>query len=236
VPFENISKLWRLKRLELRRVPSLDLFLEGIRRCHFGGTCYANNLHLWRLLVALGFDATLCGADMPSGEDVHVAITVSVAGRSWLVDAGYAAPFVAPLPLDLDHDHVVRSGADRWVLKPPDRQGTRRLEQWRDDEPLHGYLLKPTACPAAHFDRAVAGSFRPDATFMNTVLAVRCFARRTVTVLPGSVIRGTPTNTSIEHLADREALIRAITAEIGIPEDIVREAISGLNRLGSAYG
>ncbi len=45
VPFENISKLYYKKHLGLRGLPSLELFLDGIERCHFGGTCYANNYY-----------------------------------------------------------------------------------------------------------------------------------------------------------------------------------------------
>jgi len=91
IPFENISRLYRCRVLGLRDVPDLDLFLAGEQH-HLGGTCYANNFHFYRLLDALGYDAALCGADMPSGEDVHAAILVSIDGGEFLVDAGYATP------------------------------------------------------------------------------------------------------------------------------------------------
>ena len=46
VPFENVSKLYRLRRLGLAGLPPLDVFLDGIERYRLGGTCYSNNCHL----------------------------------------------------------------------------------------------------------------------------------------------------------------------------------------------
>ena len=63
VPFENISKLYYKKHRGLRGLPGLDLYLDGIERHHFGGTCYANNHYLNLLLQYLGYDAgTNCTA------------------------------------------------------------------------------------------------------------------------------------------------------------------------------
>ncbi|HXX64100.1 MAG TPA: arylamine N-acetyltransferase, partial [Bacteroidota bacterium] len=71
VPFENISKLYYMQRFGLKEMPPLERFLEGIRRYHFGGTCYSNNYYLNRLLLSLRYDVRLCGADM-SSPDVHI--------------------------------------------------------------------------------------------------------------------------------------------------------------------
>ena len=50
VPFENISKLYYRKRLGLVDLPDIRLYLEGIEKYHFGGTCYSNNYHFHLLL------------------------------------------------------------------------------------------------------------------------------------------------------------------------------------------
>jgi arylamine N-acetyltransferase len=68
-PFEDISKLYGVRRLGLRGFPTLDRYLDEMERFGFGGTCYPNNIHFWSLLRYLGFDATLCGADMSDGRD-----------------------------------------------------------------------------------------------------------------------------------------------------------------------
>ena len=236
VPFETVSKLWYLRRYGLRDVPDLALYLDGIRRYSFGGTCYSNNLHLSRLLRALGYDASLCGADMPSGPDVHTAIIVTVARRPWLVDAGNAAPFLAPLPLDLDLPVELRWGDSRWVLRPRDAAGRAGVEVWRGAEHVHGYTLKPGGVAPGTFDRVVRDSFRPQATFMNAVLLVRCFPRRLVRILNLEVTRSTRAHSRTAALADRDAFAAAVEREVGIPARITVAAIAGIDRFGDVYG
>lgn len=236
VPFENISKLYRFKHQGLAGIPSIEVYLDGIERFHFGGTCYPNNFHFCRLLRTLGYDAALCGADMPSGEDVHAAITVSIEGRDVLVDVGYGAPFLEPLPRDLGHDVVLRFGRDRYVLKPRDDQGRSRLDMYRDGELIHGYLLKPAPRPIEHFSEVVRDSFRPSATFMNAVDLIRFSDDDSVVIYNLSIIRSTVDSFSSERLADREALVQAIEREFRIPAGIARDAISGLGPFRDVHG
>jgi len=188
------------------------------------------------LLRTLGYDAVLCGADMPSGEDVHAAITVAIDGRDLLVDVGYGAPFLEPLPRDVGHDVVLRFGRDRYVLKPRDDQGRSRLDMYRDCELIHGYLLKPTPRPIEHFSKAVKDSFRPSATFMNAVDLVRFSDADSVVIYNLSIIRSTAESFSIERLNDREELTEAIEREFGIPVEIARDAIAGLGEFRGVHG
>lgn len=141
VPFENVSKLYYRRQGCRHELPGLELFLDGIERCHFGGTCYLNNFHFFRLLRALGYEAALCGADMASGPDVHMAIRIRLGGRERLVDVGYAAPFYEPIPLDLPVPFTIRFGRDTYVVHPQDGEGRTRVDLRRDGERAHGYLL-----------------------------------------------------------------------------------------------
>ena len=142
VPFENVSKLYRWKCQGLDGLPNLPQFLDGIEQDHFGGTCYTNNFHFYSLLTALEYEVKLCSADMAT-PDVHMASVVRVEGRDYLVDTGYAAPFLSPIPLDLESDYLIELGRDRYVLKPQDEFGQSRLELYREGKLKHGYLLKP---------------------------------------------------------------------------------------------
>jgi N-hydroxyarylamine O-acetyltransferase len=236
VPFENISKLYRFKHQGLAGIPSIEDYLDGIVRFHFGGTCYPNNFHFCRLLRTLGYDAALCGADMPPGEDVHAAITVAVDGRDLLVDVGYGAPFLEPLPRDAGHDVMLRFGRDRYVLKPRDDRGRSRLDMYRDGELLHGYLLKPTPRRIEHFSQVVLDSFHESATFMNAVDLIRFSDVDSVVIYNLSIIRSTPDSFSIERLNDREELAQAIEREFGIPAEIARDAIAGIGTLRDVHG
>ena len=126
IPFENISKLFRWRYKGVASLVPFSEYLDGIEQHHFGGTCYTINFYLHQLLVALGYDVLLCGADM-SRPDVHLVNIVRVGDREFLVDAGYAAPFLAPMPLDLPTDYVLSLGHDRYILSPRDALGRSRL-------------------------------------------------------------------------------------------------------------
>ncbi len=179
VPFENVSKLYRYRRSGLRGFPDLALFLDGIERFHLGGTCYSNNYHFHCLLRALGYDVILCGADM-ANPDVHVVNIVRLGGREYLVDAGYGAPFLKPLPRDLDHDYEIVLGEERYVLKPQDAGRNSRLELYRRGKPAHAYTVKPAPRRIEEFARVIEESFAASATFMNALAIVRFFPGRSL--------------------------------------------------------
>jgi N-hydroxyarylamine O-acetyltransferase len=234
VPFENISKLHRKKRLGLTGLPSIALFLEGIEQYHFGGTCYSNNFHFCTLLASLGYRVRLCGADM-SSPDVHMVIMVEVDGREYLVDGGYAAPFLSPLPRDLTEDYVITLGRDRYVLKPQDGAGCSRLEMYRDGVVKHGYLAKPVAKKIEDFGGVIADSFRASATFLNALLLARFYRDRSVVIHNLTVIESQGPNTTIRPLGSREELVAEVERQFGIPRAVVGEAVSELHELVDAW-
>ena len=232
VPFENLSKLYRLRRTGLVDVPDLEEYLDGIERLRLGGTCYANNAHLHHLLVALGYRARLCGADM-SRPDVHVVNVVELGGRELLVDVGYGAPLFRPMPLDLDREDVVAFGRDRYVLRPRDAEGRSALELHRDGELRHGYRIRPTPRDLGYFREAMAGSFRPDATFMNAIVLVRFSAGRAVALRNLSLFEAWRDHEHRRALADRDALVHAAEAVFGVPREITTEALAGVRDLAT---
>ena len=86
VPFENISKLL-YKKQGLKNIPDLSVYLDGIEKFNFGGTCYSNNYYLYLLLKYVGYDLKLCGADMKN-PDVHIVSMLKIGGRDFIVDCG----------------------------------------------------------------------------------------------------------------------------------------------------
>ena len=225
VPFENVSKL--LHRGDpAMRLPPLSRFLDGIEHHHFGGTCYANNSHLNALLLHLGYDARLCGADM-SKPDVHLVNIVRLEGRELLVDGGYGAPFLSPMPLDLPRDHAIELGGERYVLRPRGADGRSRMEQYRDGRLVHGYTVNPTPRRIQEFAAVIEDSFAPTATFMNAVMAARFFPGRSVVVRNLSVIESEGASRRVVPIR-REELPRVIEERIGIPRELVAQAIDGV--------
>ena len=228
VPFENISKLYYRKRLGLDNIPDMQTYLDGIERFHFGGTCYSNNYYFYLLLANMGYAAKLCGADM-SSPDAHMAIMVGIEGREFLVDVGYAAPFLSPLPRDLAEDYTIILGRDRYVLRPQDSNGCSRLELYRDGKLKHGYLAKPA--PKQIEDFSIADSFRADATFMNALLLARFFLDRSIVIHNLTVVKSQTTESKSYTLQSWDELGQTVENLFGIPRAIVVDAVSELRGL-----
>lgn len=230
VPFENISKLYNRKHHGLAGLPSIQLYLEGIERYHFGGTCYANNFHFYSLLAALEYDVKLCAADM-TNPDVHAVIMVNAEGREYLVDAGYGAPLLSPMPRDLAADYIVELGRDRYVLKPQDDNGRSRLEMYRDGKLNHGYLAKPAARRIEEFRQVIAGSFRPDATFLNSLLLTRFYSHRAVMIHNWTLVESQGSESIVRSLASRDQLVAMVEEHFDMPRAIVAEVVYELGNL-----
>ncbi len=234
VPFENVSKLYYLKRHGSRRLPNLEQYIDGIERYNFGGTCYSNNYYLHLLLTHLGYDVMLCGADMDN-PDVHLVNMVSLNGREFLVDAGYAAPFLEPLPRDLKEDYVVTLGRDRYILKPKDKNECSSMELYRDGQKKHGYIVKPVPRQIEYFAGVIEESYRDSATFMNALLLVRLYPNRSIVIHNLSVIETEGTDHHIRQLAGRDELPFVVEEHFSIPHEIVSDAVAELGEFGDAW-
>jgi N-hydroxyarylamine O-acetyltransferase len=235
VPFENVSKLYYRKRYGLRALPGLGRFLDGIEKYNFGGTCYTNNYYFNLLLKHLGYDARLCGADM-AHPDVHLVSVVAVDGVDYLVDAGYAAPFLLPLPLNLPDDYEIFLGRDRYVLKPRDASGRCCMELHRDGKFKHRYMAKPEARDIREFEDVIAHSYTDDATFMNALLLVRFFPGRSVVVHNFELFEFEGRDWNSRPLDGVEEVVEAIEESFAIPRPVAAEAVGELTRFQDAWG
>ncbi|MFZ0418690.1 MAG: arylamine N-acetyltransferase [Candidatus Sulfotelmatobacter sp.] len=234
IPFENISKLYYRKRLGLVNLPAVRLYLDGIDKCHFGGTCYSNNYYFYLLLRSLGYQVKLCAADMNTPQ-VHTLSMIAIEGREYMADTGYAAPLLEPIPRDLATDYETTLGRDRYVLKPQDAEGCSRLELYRDGVLRHGYLAKPAPKAIEDFSQAIAASFSADATFLNSILLARFYSGRSVLVHNLTLVESEANESTMHMLANREQLVEAIETHFGIPREIVSEAVGQLGSLQDAW-
>jgi arylamine N-acetyltransferase len=225
VPFENISKLYHRREGSLHRPPDFTRFLDGIERHHLGGTCYASAFHFHQLLTHLGYDVALCGADM-SAPDVHMVNIVRLEGHPYLVDVGYGAPLLAPLPLDLEQDHEIVWGRDRYLLRPPDAAGRSRLELHRDGRLQHGYLVNPAPREIEEFASVISDSFSDRATFMHAVLVARFWPTGCVTVRNLRLTQAEGGTFSVRPIPCVDHLPRIIETHFRIPADLTRQALA----------
>jgi N-hydroxyarylamine O-acetyltransferase len=235
VPFENITKLLRFRRSGLAGIPDLSDFLNGIEEWNLGGTCYSNNGYLYRLLVTLGYDAILCGADMQN-PDVHLVSLVRIDGRSYLVDGGYGAPFLHPMSCDLDDDYELVLGHERYVLRPRDAAGYSRLELYRNGQATHGYLVKPFHRRIEEFRGVIEGSFAPAAVFMNAVVITRFSANRSLSLHNLKLVESEGAESRAVAIEGVESLPEVIQSRFGVPSAVVREALTGLSLSGDPWG
>jgi N-hydroxyarylamine O-acetyltransferase len=226
VPFENISKLYRMKTAGLKGTPPIGEFLDGIERQHFGGTCYTNNYYLNGLLSSLGFDAVLCGAVMHK-PDVHIVSMVRLEGREYIVDAGNAAPFIEPMPCDVAEAIIIPWGADRYILHPKNADGWPRVSVVRDGEHKPQYTVNPAPRHIEEFGTVIADSFRPEATFMNAVLVARFAAERSTVLrnLKLTVVDGTDARRMMYRSVAE--IVPVIEEYFGIPASISDMALEG---------
>ncbi len=234
IPFENISKLYYVRRCGLRGLPNFETYISGLENHNFGGTCYTNNYHLHLLLSHLGYDVSLCGADMIN-PDVHLVNIVRIDKREFIVDAGYAAPFIEPLPRDLDHDYTVELGCDCYVLEPQDEHGRSNLRLHHNGQPKHGYMVNPVPRPIDHFRKVIADSFQESATFMNAILLTRFQRNKAVRIHNLSITWSEGSEYEIEELGNKDQLPGVIEDLFGIPQKISKQAIARISNFGDAW-
>lgn len=235
VPFENVSKLYYKRHIGLRSLIDLDRHLEGMERWNLGGTCYANNYYFHLLLKHLGFQVMLCGADM-SLPDLHLVNLVTVEGQEYLVDGGYGAPFLKPMPSGMTEDYIIELGNERYVLKPRDPRGYSRLEHHRENELIHGYTVKPVNREIEHFAGVIADSFDDKATFMNGLIVIRFYRDRSMAIRNFNLIEQAGTNVKIGKIAGPGGLLRVAEELFSIPPEIVSDAMDEIVMINENWG
>jgi len=232
VPFENISKIL-YKKQGMKCIPDLPSYLNGIEKNNFGGTCYANNYYLYLLLNYLGFNVKLCGADMKN-PDVHLISMVKIDEHEYIVDGGYAAPFLKPLPRDFPGDYIISAGREKYIIKPKDETGGTKVEQYYDGKLQHWYTAKPQPRKIDEFRKVIEDSYRDDATFMNALRITR-FSENGSLVLKNLLLTETNGLKSEIIKIIRNKIPAVVREKFGMPEELVREAVSGLKELRDIY-
>lgn len=234
IPFENISKLYYRNRLNLKELIDFELYLDGIERFNFGGTCYSINYYLNRLLDWLGYDIKLCGADM-SNPDVHIVNIINIKNREFLVDLGYAAPFSEPIPLDLQSDYSIRAGEKQYIVKPRKDRGNSRVELYQSGILRHGYVIKPEARNIKDFQTIISNSFEENATFMNTLLITRFVDNCFFTIHNMTITECNGIHSNSHLIESIYQLTSIIENRLGIPKRITTESISNLSMIMGAW-
>lgn len=234
IPFENISKIYYKLTKGVTRLLPFDIYLDGIANYNFGGTCYTNNYYFNLLLNRVGYDAKLCGADM-SNPDVHIVNMVKIEDREYLVDVGYGAPFLNPIPRYLREDYVLRLGNEKYMFKPMDGRGFTKLEFYKNKKLKHGYTAKPFPKKKYEFDKIISDSIKEDSTFMNTVILARFFENSSTVIRNMKITKSNGLKSKTKLISNRDELVTLISENFSIPRYIVTEVISDLGELKDTW-
>ena len=232
VPFENISKLL-FKKQGMNYIPTLQTFLDGIGKHNFGGTCYTNNYYFYLLLEHIGFDVKLCGADMRN-PDVHLINIVKTNEQEFIVDGGYAAPFLKPLPRGLNKDFIISLGNEKYIVKPKDEKDRTKIEQYSGNKLQHWYTAKPQPRKIEEFRKVIEDSYTDDSTFMNEIRIVRFNENGSVS-LRNFMLTET-TGASVQTVkVNRDELPAVVQEKFGMPESLVKEALDSVKEIKDIY-
>ena len=234
IPFENISKLYYKKNYGLMTIPDFDLYLEGISINNFGGTCYSNNYYLNKLLNYLGSNVRLCGADMIN-PDVHIVNVVRINNKNYLVDVGYAAPFLNPIPLDLTEEYKIALGTDEYIIIPKSENGYSKLKMFRNGRLKHGYTVKPYARSISEFETVIKDSFRDTATFLNAILLVRFRSNSSIVIHNFSLIETKHIHSKLTKLKNKAELTEKIITHFAIPKNVIEESLGIIKHYVDAW-
>ena len=229
IPFENISKLYYLKKFNLKFIPSFNQFLAGVEKYNLGGTCYATNYYLHELLNFLGYSVHLCGADMKN-PDVHVANVIKIGDKEFIVDVGYSAPFLETMPRDLDSDFRINAeNNEYYILSPRDEKGQSKLSFFRNNEYRGNYTLKPEPRRISEFKQPIKNSFNSDATFMNSVLITKFGLHYFLKLHNLQFIEYNGNKIESFQISNKDELSKIIESKFHIPSIISNTALDNMS-------
>lgn len=233
--FENISKLlyFRDHREKGYYHPSLQEFLDGYEKHHFGGMCFVANSHLLTLLKSLGFQ----GYHVKLGQG-HMAIIIQLEKERLYVDCGAAAPFFRPVRFESDPNNQSRFGADVVEIRPvPEEPGLYRYNRYFKEEPT-GPLWEfnpDQKRDLSDFKENIIASYAPGATFMKIL---RCQLwqpeqERSVSLVNNRFsIRYIDGRVENQQLGSIEEIEDVLAHYFQLPKLPVREAVAVLESLG----
>ncbi len=102
------------------------------------------------------------------------------------------------------------------------------MYNFHDGKLIHGYVVKPVPRQIEHFNDVIRDSYSDAATFMNVVVIERFFSDRSLRFHNFTLTESTSDGAITTRLADREELVDAIEHHVGIPANIVREAVEDI--------
>ena len=166
--------------------------------------------------------------------DVHLISIVKIKNQEYIVDGGYAAPFLNPLPIDLREDYIINLGLEKYIIKPKDDAGRTKVEQYYDGKLQHWYVVNPQQREIDEFRDVIKDSYSDAAVFMNAVRITR-FSENGSIVLKNLSLTENINNESSTVKITLKEMPFIIQKKFGIPSAIVYEALGHFKELRDIY-
>jgi arylamine N-acetyltransferase len=166
--------------------------------------------------------------------DVHLISIVIIDGGEYIVDGGYAAPFLEPLPRELTEDYIINHGNEEYRVKSMDEKGRTKVEQYYNGELRHWYIAKPQPRKIEEFRKVIEDSYKDDAIFMNSIRISR-FSNNGSLVLRNLLLTETVGLKSSTIEISRKDILEIIQEKFGISADIAAEATINLKELKDTW-
>ncbi|MFC2084284.1 arylamine N-acetyltransferase [Bacteroidota bacterium] len=239
-PFENISKLIQWHENGNTGIPDLKTYVFNSKKFGGGGTCYSSNYYFYRLLLFLGFNASLHGANMKVGVDVHLVSIVRFDNKKYLVDVGYGAPFYKPLPLSTNQPTIINWGCLKYKLTE-EHDGHPKMNVSKGDVPVHDYIVNLETRQFDHFQFNVKNSYRDNAEFMRRLRVIKYFKNYSIDLKNFVCSVNNAINQKSFVLKDIEEVEKIIKNEFMLPHLPIKKAyrilteVRGLNINDDSY-
>jgi arylamine N-acetyltransferase len=167
--------------------------------------------------------------------NAHLVQVVLLEGREYLIDVGYAAPFLSPMPLDLDETQEFVAWDDRYVLYPKDEHDRSTMELYRGGQLKHHYTVTPRPQRISDFEKSIARSFSRDSTFLNSLLLARYSPSRSIRIVNNSRYDTARSGKEPAIIHGRNELAEAVEEHFGISAKLTLKATDGLELTGDAW-
>ena len=167
--------------------------------------------------------------------DVHLISIVKIDNREYIIDGGYAAPFLNPLPRDLKDDFIITHGNEKYIIKPKDEIGRTKVEQYSDGKLQHWYIAKPEERKFLEFRKVIEDSYSDNAVFMNAV-RITSYSENGSKVLKNFSFTETEGNEYKTRKINPRELASVIQENFGMPLIVVNEAIGSIKEIKDIYG
>jgi len=226
-PFENIGKMHYYShrgKTGLQWLPDMATFLDDAASEGLGGNCYILNLHFGTLLQFLGFRTDIVRA---TGGNTHLALIVTVEGKSYYVDVGYGAPLFDPICLE-EQPRFTRFGEEVEITKLDDHHYV--IDRRSGGQTIVAKTIERQPVTLDSFDEAITHSLRDadENPFMRRIIATRFCEETAYSVINRKLFIKTDRGTEAHELTDRSEWLDMMRTTFGFGRDMLGEALQFL--------